>query len=268
MACGAFSATAEAQEVVSDPWENANRSLFAINESIDEAVLEPVARGYRAVTPRPVRSGLVNFLRNLKAPVILANDVLQGEAGRAGTTLARFGVNTTIGLAGVLDPATSLGLERHDEDFGQTLAVWGVEPGPYVFLPLMGPTNVRDIAGRVVDTVFDPLQYAEFPEAGEARIIRTALTAITTRERLLESVDEVRAQSLDPYVSVRTTYSLLRESAVRNGEADPYELPSEDEIPLSELAPEAAPLHAQTSAAAPNVQVSDMQAAEATGETP
>jgi phospholipid-binding lipoprotein MlaA len=220
-----------------DPWEGFNRDLFAIHEGVDEAVLEPVARGYRAITPQPVRSGVRNFLRNLRGPVIFANDVLQGEFSRAGTTAARFGVNTTIGIAGVFDPAERMGLERHDEDFGQTLAVWGVGSGPYIFVPLLGPTTVRDGAGRIVDIAFDPLTWAEFDEADEVRVGRTVLTALSARESVLETVDDIRRDSLDPYVTIRSSYSLLRESAIQNGETNVEDLPdfeSFDEQPAIE----------------------------------
>lgn len=229
VACVAAPGSARAQEMASDPWEGTNRQLFAVHEAVDNAVLEPVARGYRAVTPQLVRTGITNFLRNLRAPVTLANDLLQGELTRAGTTVARFGVNTTIGLGGVLDPAETLGLEFHEEDFGQTLGAWGVEAGPYVFIPLLGPTNVRDATGRVVDFAFDPLTWARFDEAGEARAIRTGATAVSAREALIEPVDDVRRDSVDPYVSIRTTYSLLRQSAVRNGQDSATDLPNFDE---------------------------------------
>lgn len=228
-ACLAAPAPACAQEVVADPWEGANRQLFAVHETIDRAVLSPLAHGYRAITPRPVRTGVTNFLRNLRAPVTLANDLLQGEVGRAGTTIARFGVNTTIGVGGLLDPARTLGLEFHEEDFGQTLGAWGVDAGPYVFIPVLGPTNVRDAAGRVVDFAFDPLAWASFDEADEARAIRTGVTALSTRESLIEAVDNVREDSMDPYVSIRTTYSLLRESAIGNGKDSATNLPNFDE---------------------------------------
>jgi phospholipid-binding lipoprotein MlaA len=221
---------ASAQEAVSDPWEGFNRDMFAVHEGVDQAVLEPVARGYRAITPQPVRTGVLNFLRNLRGPVIFANDVLQGELERAGTTAARFGVNTTIGIAGVFDPATSMGLERHSEDFGQTLAVWGVESGPYIFIPLMGPTTLRDGAGRIVDIAFDPLTWAEFDEADEIRVGRTVLTALAAREQVLETVDDIRRDSLDPYVTIRTSYGLLRASAVQNGPTDVQDLPDFDDI--------------------------------------
>ena len=204
--------------------------MFAVHESVDEAVLEPVARGYRAVTPRPLRQGILNFLRNLRGPVIFVNDVLQGEIGRAGATAARFGVNSTIGIAGVFDPASSMGLERHDEDFGQTLAVWGVEPGPYIFVPLLGPTTVRDGAGRIVDIAFDPLTWAEFDEVDEVRVGRTVLAGVAARELVIETIDDIRRDSPDPYVTIRSSYGLLRESAIQNGPTDVQDLPDFEDI--------------------------------------
>lgn len=223
-------AVATADTGPSDPWEGFNRDLFAFHEGVDQAVLEPVARGYRAVTPRPLRTGVLNFLRNLRAPVIFANDVLQGEFSRAGTTAARFTVNTTIGVAGLFDPATGMGLERHDEDFGQTLAVWGVDSGPYIFVPLMGPTTVRDATGKVIDIVFDPLTWAEFNNVDEVRAGRTVLAGVSSRELVLDAVDDIRRDSLDPYVTIRTSYGLLRESAIQNGSADVQDLPEFEDI--------------------------------------
>jgi phospholipid-binding lipoprotein MlaA len=240
VACAAAPAMAHAQQAPNDPWEGMNRDLFAVHETVDKAVLEPVARGYRAVTPRPVRQGVLNFLRNLRGPVIFANDVMQGEIGRAGTTAARFTLNTTIGVAGVFDPATSMGLERHDEDFGQTLAVWGVESGPYLFVPLVGPTTVRDGFGRVVDVAFDPLTWLEGDDIGAARAARTIVAGVAARESVIEAVEDVRQNSLDPYVSIRSTYVLLRESAIQNGR-DVQDLPNFDDIPESSEPSAAAP---------------------------
>jgi phospholipid-binding lipoprotein MlaA len=192
-----------------------------VHESVDKAVLEPFARGYRAVTNPPVRQSVSNFLRNLRAPVIFLNDVLQGEPRRAGVTAARFGLNTTIGLFGILDPASNLGLKRHEEDFGQTMAVWGVPPGAYVFVPVLGPTNVRDGAGRIVDIALHPLTWSQFDGKGAFVATRTVATAAAGRESVLDAVEDMRATSLDPYVSIRTTYGLLRESAVNNGQRAP-----------------------------------------------
>ncbi|MGQ0533728.1 MAG: MlaA family lipoprotein [Caulobacteraceae bacterium] len=217
-----------------DPWEGMNRDLYSLHDGIDRAVIEPVARGYRVVTPGPVRGGVRNFLRNLRGPVVLANDILQGEVGRAGNTAGRFAINTTIGIAGIFDPATSMGLERHDEDFGQTLAVWGVPSGPYIFVPLLGPSTVRDGAGRIVDVAFDPLTWAEFDDVGTARAARTVTAGIAARESVIEVVDDVRENSLDPYVSIRSSYTLLRQSAIQNGRGDVPDLPEfNDDIPES-----------------------------------
>ncbi len=231
VACVLAPADARAQDSAYDPWEGTNRRLFAAHEAIDNAVIEPVARGYRAITTQPVRNGVTNFLRNLRAPVVFANDVLQGEAERAGVTAARFGVNSTIGLLGVLDPAQGMGLEYHDEDFGQTLAVWGVSEGPYIFVPVIGPTNLRDGAGRITDMAFNPLTWAEFNGDDAVRTTRGVATGVSAREKLIEPIDEVRANSLDPYVTVRSTYGLLRESAVRNGRQDVQDLPEFEAIP-------------------------------------
>jgi phospholipid-binding lipoprotein MlaA len=213
----------------SDPWEGFNRDLYAFHEGVDKAVLEPVARGYRAVTPGLVRSGVRNVLRNLRGPVILANDILQGEVARAGATAGRFAINSTIGIAGIFDPATSMGLERHDEDFGQTLAVWGVPAGPYIFVPLLGPSTVRDGAGRIIDVAFDPLTWAEFDEVDTVRASRTAAAAVAARENAIEAVEDVRQNSLDPYVSIRSSYALLRRSAIQNGREEVPDLPEFDD---------------------------------------
>ncbi len=214
-----------------DPWERTNRRLFGVHERIDLAVLAPSARGYRAVAPRPVRTGVSNFLRNLRGPQIFANDVLQGEVSRAGTTVGRFLINSTLGVLGLFDPATRMGLERHSEDFGQTLAVWGVPAGPYVFVPALGPTNVRDGVGALVNLALDPISYAEFDYDTEFMAFRIGMSALSARESVIEAVDNVRESSIDPYVTIRSTYGLMRESAVRNGLQDVQDLPEFEAIP-------------------------------------
>lgn len=221
-----------------DPWEGFNRAMFATHEVVDRAVLEPVARGYRAVTPDPVRRSVSAFLRNLRSPVILANDLMQGEFERAGRTVVRFGLNSTVGFLGLFDPATGLGIEGHDEDFGQTLAVWGVDSGPYIFVPLLGPTTLRDGTGRLVDNAFDPFNYAQFENADTVRIARAAVGAVSARESVLDAVDGIRRDSMDPYASIRTSYILLRQSAVQNGRQNVQDLPDfEDTYDLLEDEP-------------------------------
>jgi len=221
---------APSADTSNDPWEGFNRNLFGVHQAIDGAVLEPVARGYRAITPRPLRTGVVNFLRNLKSPVVFANDVLQGEVGRAGNTVGRFAINTTLGIGGIFDPATSMGLERHEEDFGQTLAVWGVPTGPYLFVPLLGPTTVRDGAGRIIDTAFDPLTWADFDDVDTVRAARTVIAGIAQREALIDQIDAFEAQGGDLYVTYRSAYEVSREAAIRNGRADVQDLPDFDDI--------------------------------------
>ncbi len=240
-ACLAVPTLASAQEIApdtsarpaadaGDPWQGFNRGMFSVHQAVDGAVLEPVARGYRAVTPRPLRTGVLNFLRNLKSPVVFANDVLQGEVNRAGTTVGRFAINTTIGIAGIFDPATSMGLDRHDEDFGQTLAVWGVPSGPYVFVPVLGPTNVRDGAGRIVDSAFDPLTWADFDDVNTVRAARTVIAGVAQREALLDPIDSMEAQGGDLYLTYRATYEVAREAAIQNGRMDVQDSPDFDDI--------------------------------------
>lgn len=239
-ACASAPVDAAAQDVVADdPWEGLNRTLYSVHDVIDRAVLSPVAHGYRAVTPKPVREGLLNFLRNLRGPVIFTNDMLQGEFGRAGVTAARFGVNSTLGFAGLLDPASDLGMERHSEDFGQTLGAWGVDPGPYIFVPVLGPTTLRDGAGRLVDVALDPLSWTQFDNVADVRFARTMVTGLAVGEVALDEVENVRENALDPYISVRTSYDLLRRSAIQNGPIDVQDLPEFEEI--TEAAPAQAP---------------------------
>lgn len=229
VACVAAPATAFAQEGPRDPWEGFNRGMFAVHEAVDQAVVEPVARGYRAVTPEPVRNTVRNFLRNLRSPVTLANDLLQGSPDRAGTTMARLTINSTVGVLGLFDPATGMGFERHEEDFGQTLAVWGVGEGPYIFIPLMGPTNLRDGTGRIIDMAFDPFTWVGGEDFNDVRVARAITTGLVARESVIEVVDDIRRDSLDPYASIRTSYGLLRESAVQNGRAAIEDLPDFDD---------------------------------------
>jgi phospholipid-binding lipoprotein MlaA len=216
---------------INDPFESWNRKVFQFNDAIDKAAFEPLARGYRTVTPRPVRKGVTNILRNLRAPIILANDLLQGEPARAGKTTTRFVLNTTVGVVGVFDVATQMGLERHDEDLGQTLGKWGMSPGPYLILPLMGPSSVRDLAGRFGDAAFDPINYATFDEADEFRLARGVATVVSAREGALEAVDNLRQTAIDPYVTTRSAYGLLRASAIENGRSNVQDLPDFEDIP-------------------------------------
>lgn len=213
-------------EQVNDPLEPFNRAVFEVNDTLDRAVLEPVARVYRFVLPDEARDGIRSALSNLNSPVVFANDLFQFEFERAGITLGRFVINSTVGILGFIDVAEDLGLPEHDEDFGQTLAVWGVDSGPYLMLPLLGPSNPRDTAGRVVDFFLDPIGYFmqgsddDDWELATARYARQGLEVIALREGLLDLTDELRAQSIDYYAAVRAAYRQRRASEIANAEPD------------------------------------------------
>lgn len=199
---------------VDDPLEPINRTIFGLNELVDVMLLGPVAQAYGEL-PRPVRTGVRNVLDNLRAPVTLVNDLLQGETDRAGTTFARLFINSTIGIFGLFDLASEFGYPQHREDFGQTLAVWGVGEGPFLMLPLLGPSTVRDALGLVVDrTAFDPIGQVAGNEVGVARV---AGEAVDARQRLDAVIQDVRRNSLDPYATVRSAYLQRRAVEIRNG---------------------------------------------------
>ncbi len=203
-----------------DPFEGFNRSMFAFNTGVDSAVLEPVAKGYRAVTNRPVRAGVSNFLNNLGEPVTFANQVLQGDVPNAAGAVGRFIINTTVGIAGVFDAASAMGIKRTDEDFGQTLGKWGVAGGPYLVMPFIGATNPRDLVGLGADIAMNPINYAQFDGDDAARVSRFALGAVSAREANIETIEQSRAQ-LDPYTTLRRFYVRNRAALIRNGEPGP-----------------------------------------------
>ena len=210
---------------VRDPWEGLNRRVFAFNTAIDDVIFVPTAKAYRAVTPKPGRRGLRRFLANLRAPGVFINDVLQGEFGRAGETLSRFVINTTIGAGGFADPAAQMGVQAHSEDFGQTLAVWGVPPGPFVVAPFFGPGTLRDSAAIVPQSAFDPLNYVTTPAVTAARFSRAGATLVSAREPLIEPLADIRANSLDYYASIRSFYLQARQREINNGRSDFADLP-------------------------------------------
>lgn len=202
-----------------DPLEPMNRYFFEVNYALDELFLKPIAGWYYVALPNPAQDGVRNFLRNLSSPVIFANDLFQGETDRAGTTLVRFVINSTIGIAGLIDVAGEIGYPYHSEDFGQTLAVAGADEGPYLVLPLLGPSNPRDLTGRVVDAFLDPLTYITRANDVEHLLyVRSGVTAVDARARNLKTLDEIREGSLDYYATIRSLYRQQRDDAIRNGE--------------------------------------------------
>ncbi|MCB2098277.1 MAG: VacJ family lipoprotein [Parvularculaceae bacterium] len=210
---------------VADPWEGFNRKMFSAHLFLDRNLLVPAAKGYRAVTPKKGRRGIRRFLANIRAPGVFVNDILQGEFGRAGETLSRFVVNTTIGAGGFADPAAQIGIASHSEDFGQTLAVWGVDSGPFLFLPLVGPTTSRDSFGQIVQIGMDPLFYVRTPPADIARYTRAGVGGVSAREQFLDPLAEIEAKSLDYYASFRSFYLQARKREIANGVVDYSDLP-------------------------------------------
>ena len=204
---------------VADPVEGLNRGIFAFNTAVDNAVLEPVAKGYRAAVPKPARTGIRNVLHNLKSPTIVANDLLQGNVTTAANDLTRFFANTLLGLGGLIDVAGSEGVKYHEEDFGQTLAVWGAGNGPYLVLPLYGPSTLRDTTGLAVDSYTDPLNmWLRNTDRDGAYYSRMAVSAVDKREELLDVLGDLKKNSVDYYAAVRSAYVQRRQSLI-NGQA-------------------------------------------------
>lgn len=213
------------EALVRDPFEGFNRAVYSANNVFDEGLLVPAAKGYRAVTTPGLRKCLRNFLDNAESPVTFVNDILQGKPRRAGETFARFFANSTVGVGGCIDVAAKWGTPPHSEDFGQTLAVWGVGSGPYMYLPLFGPSTLRDGVGRIMDTAADPLFWIQTNPADLARYSRAGATALAFREPAIEAVDQLKEKSLDPYASFRSFYVQSREREIRDGVEDYDDLP-------------------------------------------
>jgi phospholipid-binding lipoprotein MlaA len=202
---------------VLDPLEPVNRLVFAINEVIDFVVLTPVSTVYRTFVPQPIRLGVNNALYNFASPVIFANDLLQGRPDKARTTFIRFMVNSTAGVGGFVDAAAAAGLPRHTEDFGQTLGVWGVDPGPYLVLPILGPSNFRDGVGLVADTFMHPATWLMWDLSFVERISPAVAYTVSSHEALMDEAAGLRSTSPDFYATVRDIYSQKRASDIANG---------------------------------------------------
>jgi phospholipid-binding lipoprotein MlaA len=206
---------------LNDPIEPTNRVFFEVNTALDNAIMEPLARAYRAVTVEPVRTGVDNMLRNLGTPVRLSNDILAGKPRRAGDTTMRFFINTTVGLLGFFDVATDLGYPKHDTDFGLTLGSWGVSDGPFLFLPVLGPSGPRDLTGFVVDKAADPFTWVGQGTAVQALgWSRFGLGALNAREKVLDPIEQTRKTALDPYATFRSLYRQYRAAALRKLQDD------------------------------------------------
>ena len=200
-----------------DPYEATNREIFAFNQSVDRDVLVPVAEAYRSNVPQPVRDGVHNFLQNLDEPLIFAHDVLQAEPGLAANTAGRFVVNSTLGIGGVVDVATAMGIPYHPNDLGITLAHWGFPEGAYLIIPVLGPSNVRDAIGKAGDSFGDPGNIV----AGDyhviyASIARAGTQGIDERSRNIETLADIERTSLDYYATLRSLYRQRRAAQIRH----------------------------------------------------
>lgn len=210
-------------EHINDPLEGFNRGVFAFNEQVDTYAVGPISRGWVAVTSDGVRRSVTNFYRNLAAPGHILNEALQGKWTQAGKTTGRFVVNTTVGVLGFFDPATPMGLTTDREDFGQTLGVWGVNEGPYLVLPLLGPSSTRDVARYPVDWYTDVLVWLALDSATLGAF--TAVYVINTRARIDQTI-QMQREAPDPYAFARSGYRQYRRNLVYDGEPplddDPY----------------------------------------------
>lgn len=214
-------AVAEYNEV-NDPAEPAMRAIFGFNKTLDAVILEPAASIYKDIVPDKGRVAVHNFLNNLRSPVIFFNNVLQGDFEEALMTLMRLLVNSTVGILGFNDTAAELGMEFRDEDFGQTLAVWNMPEGPYIMLPILGPSNPRDAIGRVVDFIIDPLNiWAGNVDNDWTTTSRTAVDAVDLRALHFDTIADLEKSSLDFYATVRTLYRQRRNDEINNGTVDP-----------------------------------------------
>lgn len=204
-----------------DPLEPTNRVMYSIDNGIDTVLLRPAAQAYRFLLPQPVRNGIHNVLSNLGTPVQLSNDMLSGKPRRAGDTTMRFLINTTVGVVGIFDVAKRWGYPDHDSDFGITMALWGVPEGPFLFLPVFGPSDPRDGIGLGIDAAMDP-----FTWVGQGTVVRVldwsryVINAVDERERHLDDIENVKKTALDPYATFRSLYRQHRESQIETAKND------------------------------------------------
>jgi len=211
-ACATPSADSLAEN---DPWEATNRDTFAFDVWVEHHIAQPVVEGYRVVVPEPAREGMHNVVTNLRSPVVLANDILQARPRRAAQTLARVVLNTTVGLGGLIDIASKVGIPYHDNDFGITLGVAGAQEGSYLVLPLLGPKPPRDLVGGLVDGAFDPFTWSRFPGRHELLTARTGLDIADTADRNLDQFTAIERSSIDFYASTRSLYRQSRAAQIR-----------------------------------------------------
>lgn len=209
-----------------DPLEPMNRASFEANLKVDKYFAKPIAEGYVAVVPEFARDGVHNFLTNLNEPITFANNVLQWDPKAAGNTLIRFTINSTVGVGGLLDLATRWGYADDPQDFGLTLGKGGLKEGDYLFLPLLGPSNPRDLLGTVVDVAFDPLTWISFNNSTTWYIAREGAQVLDTRAQTLDQLESIERTSVDFYATTRSLYRQHREAEINGGQPNLSNLPS------------------------------------------
>ena len=208
-----------------DPWEKLNRGLFLVGGALDMVAIRPVSIFYKRVTPRPGREGLHNLVTNLNQPVIFVNQVLQLKPKRAAGTLGRFALNSTVGIGGVFDVASGAGLPEHVTNFGQTMGRYGVGQGPYVFLPVFGPSSVRDATGKIVDIFLDPIDWLSFRDDTYFFTARTVIGGVDARVAADPVLLYVQKTATDPYATLRSGYLQNAQSRANGGKLDVNALP-------------------------------------------
>jgi phospholipid-binding lipoprotein MlaA len=214
LSLGACASVPEQQRVDHDPWEPFNRTMHSFNDGLDKVTLRPLAKGYQAITPGPVRKGFSNFFQNLTTPRSILNNFLQGKPSRAFSETGRFILNSTVGIGGIFDVAPAGGMDEYPEDFGQTLAVWGVPDGPYVVVPVFGPRTLRGVAAMPFDIVASPLYHYENSSVRDKlRVMRL----IDLRYRLL-ATDKLLEDSKNPYLTLRESFLQNRKYEIFDGE--------------------------------------------------
>ena len=227
-----------------DPLEPMNRAIYHFNDGLDKVVLKPVATVYKGILPQFVRTGITNFYNNLYDVLTALNNLLQGKIGDAASDVGRIALNTTVGLAGFIDVATEVGLEKHKEDFGQTLGRWGIASGPYLQIPFFGPSSFRDAAGSFVDLKLDPVYWIWLHHVPTRNSV-WALYIVNLRANLLDSTKILEEAALDPYEFQRDAYLQRRRNLVYDGNPPPekeeQEIPELKTKPRSELDEPAAP---------------------------
>jgi len=212
-ACAGNRPVPEEARSQADPWEPLNRPIHSLNSAYDKVLLKPIAKGYEIVIPSFMRQGVTNFSRNLREPLHVVNNLLQGKGGAAMTDVGRFMLNSTFGVLGIFDWATPAGLERSEEDFGQTLAVWGVRAGPYVVIPFLGPNTLRDALMIPLNLLADPLLHYDNSSVRDKLYV---LRLIDVRQRLF-AADDLLKDSKDPYITIRESYLQRRQYQIYDG---------------------------------------------------